>query len=292
MRPVLMRHVQADKGSYKAWCNSSPYRHNPWHYHPECEVTRVVKGSGTLYIGDRMIDYAEDDIIFIGPNLPHEWRSDYASDRDTYSSSHAVHFNHNLFGQGFFDLEEVSQLNNLFKKSDRGLKIYCTETKSQVSSKLAEVLDCSGILKICKLLEILHAISNCSEMDSLSSAGYSNTFDFSQVGRLNRIYDFVARNFRDRILLEEVAALVNMTKTSFCRYFKKRTHKSFTTYLNEVRIGYACKLLLEGEMSIAAVAFDAGFGNISNFNRTFKRLKEMTPSEFVLKFGGQEVMGA
>lgn len=284
MKPLLMRHVQASNGSFKVWANGSPYMHNPWHYHPECELTFIQEGKGTLYIGDRMIEYSANDFILLGPNLPHEWRSDYEESPDYHSRSLAIHFNRDLFGSGFYQLPEVSSINMILDKANRGLKIENPKTKAKVKKKLVKLYSSEGISRICKLLDILDVISRSPGLSYLASSSFTNATDYSQSKRLNIVYDYVKENFRNPISIREVAQLINMIDSSFCRYFKERTNKSFIAYLNEVRIGYACRLLLEGELNISQVAYESGFSNISNFNKNFKNIKSITPSQFIKEY--------
>src|SRR5690606_24092060 len=153
--------------------------------------------------------------------------------------------------------------------------------KLQLKKVIDELLEAQGAPKIYKILEILHLISQCPKLTYLSSNSFADSIDQSQDHRINQVYAFVMKNFTRPITIEEMATLINMTPTSFCRFFKDRTHKQFVQYLTEVRIGYACRLLLEGELSISQVAYASGFGNLSHFNKQFKNIKQMTPTQFV-----------
>jgi len=284
MKPILMRHVESSSGSFKVWSNGGPYVHNPWHYHPECELTFIQKGKGTLYIGDRMLDYGEDEFILLGPNLPHEWRSEITDNPDNHSRSLAIHFNKDLFGQSFYQLPEVATINQVLSKAERGLKIENSKTKSIIKKKLSKLYTSVGIKRVCKLLEILDVIAKSPDTTFLASSSFTSATDYSQSRRLNKVYEHVKNNFKRPITIMEVANTINMTESSFCRYFKERTNKSFISYLNEVRIGYACRLLLEGEISISQIAYESGFSNISNFNKHFKNIKSVTPTKFVNEY--------
>lgn len=277
-----MRHIESSNESFKVWKNSSPYLHNPWHYHPEVEITLITRGDGILFIGDKILKYNQDDLIMIGGNLPHEWRSNNDEIEDYYSECIAVHFNKDFTGEEFYNIPEALAINYLFELAKRGIIIKCEATKKIVTSKLMHLIEAKGIERICILFSILNCVSSCQNIELLSSSGFFSSINETRNDRINQIYKYVIGNFKNQISTDSVAKEVNMTKTSFCRFFKSRTSKSFIRYLNQIRVGYACKLLLEDNYSIAEIAYDSGFENISNFNKQFKKIKDITPSQFIM----------
>lgn len=281
MKPRLMRHSEPLNESFKIWKNGNPYRHNPWHYHPECEITYIYKGKGSLFVGDQMVDYGDNELIMTGPNLPHEFRSDIIENPDFHSQSVSIHFSQYFLGEYFYELPEVTIIKDLLVHSAQGVRIDDSSVKQQLKKVIDELLEAEGAPKIYKVLEILHIISQCRKLTYLASNSFVDSIDQSQDHRINQVYAFVMKNFTKTITVEETATLINMTPTSFCRFFKDRTHKQFIQYLTEVRIGYACRLLLGGELSISQVAYTSGFGNLSHFNKQFKNIKQMTPSQFI-----------
>ena len=285
MKPVLMRHVETPPDdSFKSWENACPYLHNPWHYHPECEITYVNRGSGVLFIGDQVLNYKQDTLIMIGPNLPHEWRSDSKENPDFHSQTFAVHFNKNFPGPDFYKIPEAAAVNQLFEQSVRGIQVKDEHTKQIVKEKLVQLLSTRGLERISLLFSIFDHIVSCDNLELLSSLVFVNSIDEGQNHRMNQIYKYVMSHFKDQISVEEIAEEVHMTTTSFCRFFKQRTNKSFIQYVNDIRIGYACKLLLEGDYNISQIAYESGFENLSNFNKQFKKIKNLTPRQFALNF--------
>lgn len=276
-----MRHIESTHESFKTWQNANPYVHNPWHYHPECEITYINKGRGVLFIGDRVLNYKEDTLIFIGPNLPHEWRSDNKEEPDLFSLSTAVHFNISFPGNEFYKIPEANLINQLMELSCRGIKVQNKNSKRKVKKKLLLLLTTEGIERINILFSILNHIAVCPQKEFLSSQSFVTSIGEGQHQRMNQVYKYVMANFKEQISVKHLAEKVNMTDTSFCRFFKKRTNKPFIQYLNEIRVGYACKLLLEENYSISQIAYECGFGNLSNFNKQFKKIKKMTPSEYI-----------
>ena len=287
MKPVLMRHVEAYSESFKSWKNEKPYRHNPWHYHPECEITFIIKGSGILFIGDRVLNYSENELVLIGPNLPHEWRSNIKEEPDNYSQSIAVHFKPGSLGNDLYKIPEMQPINLLLDHSVRGIAVQYHPVKETVKNKLLQLIETEGIERISLLLSILNSIACTEKIDFLSSTGFVDSIQNDHDHRINKVYKYVMTNFKNQLSIDQIAAEISMTSTSFCRFFKKRTNKSFVQYVNEIRVGYACKLLYEDKFSISQVAFECGFDNLSNFNKQFKKIKQVTPSQFISQISGK-----
>lgn len=283
MKPVLMRHIETTTQSFKAWRNSSPYLHNPYHYHPELEITIIIKGKGILFVGDKIQNYGENELFLIGSNLPHEWRSDFKQNADFYSQSIAVHFMKNLPGINFDQIPEAVAIKKLFEQSVRGIKIEEPRIIEFVKEKLLLLMDMEGIERISLLFSILNAIASTSELEILSSPTFVNSFGDGENHKIVQVFKYMIANFKDHISVDQMAKHLNMEPTSFCRFFKRRTNKSFIQYLNEIRIGYSCKLLIEDNHNISEVAYESGFENISHFNKQFKKIIKLTPKEFISK---------
>jgi AraC-like DNA-binding protein len=281
MNPVLMRHVETTNESFKSWKNGHPYLHNPWHYHPEVEITLITNGEGVLFIGDKILNYRQNELILIGPNLPHEWRSDIQQRDDFYSECIALHFNKNFPGDDFYKIPEAGHINHLFDLSLQGIRVTEEAAKDFIKEKLLLLIETKGIERIGILFSILNRIAISSDIELLSSSGFVSSINERQNSRMNLIYKYAISHFKNPISVDLVAQQMNMTTSSFCRFFKERTNKSFMKYINELRVGYACRLLLEEKGTISEIAYGSGFENISNFNKQFKKIKEITPSQFL-----------
>lgn len=281
MKPVLMRHIETTTESFKAWRNGGPYLHNPWHYHPELELTVILKGRGTLFVGDKIMNYNENELFLIGSNLPHEWRSDIKREDDFYSECIAVHFIRNFPGIDFDKIIEAMPIRDLLEKSLRGIKIIDARTIRYVREKLLLLIGVKGIERINILFSILDAIAHSKKIEQLSSHSFVNSIEEGHNQKIIQVYKYLIANFKNPITVNEVASHVHMTSTSFCRFFRKRTHKSFTQYVNEIRVGYSCKLLIEKNCNINEAAYESGFENLSNFNKQFKKVKKITPTEYI-----------
>ena len=246
------------------------------HQHDEIQVSYIAKGEGTLVVGDTINYYKEGDILAIGSNLPHVFKSDAST--NIQSEMLTLFFSKDAFGKIFFQLEELRELKPFFKKVDYGFKV---SSKSKILETLfSQLAKSSQLTRFIILLEILKTLSK-SKTQALSSFIYDKKYTDSEGKRMRNVLDFTMQNYHQQISLNDIAQVSAMTKNAFCKYFKKRTNKSYFTFLNELRIENACKLLLSKEgFSIAEIAEKSGFNNISNFNRQFKSVKKMAPSEY------------
>ncbi len=260
------------------------------HYHAELQLTIILKRTGTLIVGDKICPFDEGDVFHLGSELPHVYR-DTKPVNESYNSMgvHAIsiYFKLNSFGENFFDLPENFLIKNLLQKSSRGIK-FKGEITQEIKKEMLSLKSRKGADLLITFFTILNALSKSKEMKCLTSISFMNKKDDSESKRVQDIFKHVTNNFSREISLDEISKLSNMSVTSFCRFFKQRTRKTFTTFVNEVRIGYACKELLYKNFNINEVAYHCGFNNISNFNRQFKEVTGLTPSEYAKKMTSQD----
>ncbi|WP_293293977.1 AraC family transcriptional regulator [Allomuricauda sp.] len=250
------------------------------HQHGEIQISYVEKGSGTLIVGDRINDYKAGDILVIGSYIPHVFRSDARHKEE--SLMHTLFFNQDAFGKDFFQLADLSSTQNFFKKAEFGMMVLTQKTK--IIPLFDSLSKQSKVEQISSLLLIIHYI-NKSKTVPLSSFIYRKSFSDDEGKRMGKVYDYAMEKYGENITLEEIAETANMTKNAFCRYFKKRTNKTFFQFLIEIRIENACKLMLkQPELSIGTIAEQCGFNNIANFNRKFKTYKHCTPTQYRAQF--------
>ena len=259
----------------------------PWHYHPAIEIMYITRGVGTRFVGDCIEQYEEGDVCIIGPNLPHEWRNDDAyfdKKSDLRATCICLFFKREIFDPNFIRLPEMNNIRDLIERSRRGLK-FTGNSKIEITRFIRESVNDVGVRKVTNLLTLLEMMAISTEYELLASVGFTNSVNSEDFERFNKVYKFLVKNFATSIRLEEVAALVGLTPTAFCRYFKERTKKTFVEYLNEMRIGYSKKLLLENKMKISTISGEVGFPNLSNFISQFKKVTGMSPSQFQKQFG-------
>lgn len=250
------------------------------HLHPEYQLFLVLKGRGTRFIGDNIKPFNPGDLVFTGPNLPHLWRNDPEDDKiSSKTLGIVIYFPGDFLGNIINIKEELENIRLLFEKAGRGLEIY-GRTNKAVSKMMQELLHAKGALRIIILLQILNTIAESTDCLPVTHVNYIPINNKTESDRMNKIYHYVTRNFRHKVSLEAVAELVNMTPTSFSRYFKSRVNKSFSDFLKELRIDYARKLLNENKTSIHSVSYDSGYTTISNFNKQFKEVTGKTPLQY------------
>ncbi|HEX8548409.1 MAG TPA: AraC family transcriptional regulator [Cytophagaceae bacterium] len=281
MKPVLEYLRPEAEESFFAKGFDLPYFGTPWHYHPEFELVMIVKSNGKRFIGNFVSDFQDGDITFLGPNLPHFYRngpSYYKGDPAFRAHSIVIHFLEDSLGKDLLALPQVRKLRHLFERSQQGIDIL-GDTKKKVCEKMMKLLQLSGMKRLICLLEILELLADTTEYKLISGPGIvgNNALD---TDRLNSIFQFVLENYTREITLEEVANKIHMTRTSFCRFFKERTKRTFSSLLMDVRLNQAAKLLMESKESIVQISYECGYSNLSNFNRQFKGKHNMSPREY------------
>jgi AraC-like DNA-binding protein len=259
-----------------------PYFDSEFHFHGECQLVYIIKGSGKRIVGDSIEYFTENELVFLGPNIPHVW---YNAGGAAHPSKHSGSQSLSLFiAPGrlkdiLVAFGEAHKSASLLHKGQRGMFI-TGQTKKELVGLLTEAASLKGIARVAVLFQILHILISTNEYSFLASATYENRLQFRDNDRMNRVYHYLLENFQDEIQLSQVAEVAGMNPNAFCRYFKSRTQKSCTSFINELRISYACKLLSENDVSITSVAFECGFNNVSNFNRAFRMIKKISPSQY------------
>ncbi len=237
----------------------------------------VLEGSGTRFIGDHVKQFKKGEITFSGPNLPHLWRSDH--DETTLAKGIVVYFGGNLISENLMQKEEMIKLRQLFKRSFRGMDITGT-TAEKVGALLKNLIHLNGFDRVLQVLQILNLLAKSREYTLLASPGYTNTLKEGDTDRMNKVYAYVMKHFNEKISVSELAALTNMTPTSFSRYFKSHANKTFSEFLSEIRIGHACKLLIDKKRNSSQACYESGFQTLSNFNKQFKAVMKRTPTAY------------
>ncbi|MER3317903.1 MAG: AraC family transcriptional regulator [Allomuricauda sp.] len=250
------------------------------HQHGEIQISYVEKGAGSLIVGDSINEYKAGDILVIGSFIPHVFRSDTRIKEE--SLMHTLFFDQDSFGKDFFRLTDLSSIQNFFDKSEFGMLIH--SRKRNIIPLFHALSHQNKVEQIASLLMIINQI-NKSKTTPLSSFVYRKSYTDDEGKRMSKVYDYVMEHYQDPITLDEIAEKANMSKNAFCRYFKKRTNKTFFQFLIEIRIENACKLIIKNpELAIAVIAEQCGFNNIANFNRKFKAFKHCTPTQYRNQF--------
>jgi len=280
MRAALQKSPISENCVFEIKRLTAPYFDPNWHFHPEYQLFLVLKGAGTRFIGDHVSPFNNGDLVFTGPNLPHLWQSDheyFKENNDLTTEGIVIYFPENFLGKDFLQKNEMYKIKQLFQKAQRGMEILGDASQHGM-------VTVSDFDRVLMLLSLLNILANSSEYKLLASDGYSNSMKETETDRMNRVHAYVMKNFREKISLDEVAAIANMSSTSFSRYFKVHANKTFSDFLTEIRIGYSCKLLTGQRMTVSQICYDSGFNTLSNFNRQFKAVTHYSPLEYRKKY--------
>jgi AraC-like DNA-binding protein len=259
-----------------------------WHFHPEYELTLIAEGTGRRFVGDHIGEFERGDLVLLGPNLPHTWHSASLKGPGRCAAAYAQ-FTHHFMGECFFERPELTEVRRMLQRSSRGLKL-SGEAAEEAAARLLAMDGKPPLKQLTELLLILDLLAREAKATELSSPAFVPALRSSDRQRMERISRFIDERASGPIALEEAAKVAHMSVSAFSRFFRRTTGKRFIGYVNEVRIGMACRMLIETDRSIAEIALAAGFGNLSNFNRRFLQIKRMRPREYRRQFAADGVM--
>ena len=262
-----------------------PYFYSDWHYHPELELVYIINGEGTRFVGDNIDRFESGDLVLLNSNLPHVWKSDeeyFKPESKKMVAAIVIHFQIDFLGDQLWKVPEFLAINKLLESSRSGISFHIPPLHP-IKKLLINIPNLSLFERLLSLLTILDQLSAIEKQKNLSGISYIENSLQNKSERLDKINNFIINNFKNEIQLEKVAAIANMTVASLCRYFKKKTRKTLTEFINEVRIGYACKLLIDGKYSISEICYLCGYNNPSYFNRQFKKIIRLSPGQYLAK---------
>lgn len=258
------------------------YLDNPFHFHHLCELVWIEKSFGKRVVGDNVDNFSDGDLVLMSPNLPHIWQNDsifFRKKKGYRSKAIVIYFPSDFVSNLSDDPLVIRPVEELTHRASRGLRFYGL-THQKVTNILSNISNSNGLKKIIDFLNIIEILSQSKEYEYLASITFKNMYDEKDTDRINTVYKFLMSNFHREISLQEIANVSHMSPTAFCRYFKSRTQKSFTQFLNELRVGHASKLLHDKSYSISDVCYESGFNNFTNFNKFFKAITKETPSNY------------
>ncbi len=263
-----------------------PHFTYPWHFHPEFEILYVIEGTGTSFVADTIEVFESGDLALIGSNLPHFWRSDeiYMNNTDGLRIKYIViQFPPEFLKDEIANYPEYHLIGELFERASHGIR-FSTDYVKKISKKLLKISRISGFERIILLQELLQELAKTKEYKLLAGELYHYESHSFTNFRLTKVIQFLSTNYQRKIELEKVAGIANMHPAAFCRFFKEKTGKPLSEFVNDLRIGYACRLIIDGKLSVSQISFESGFNNLSNFNRTFKKHTGFTPTNYFEEF--------
>jgi len=250
----------------------------PYHFHPEYELTLITEGFGKRYVGTNMQDYFPGDLVLLGSNLPHCWKTEKKAGI-LYSGSVVIQFKHDFMGNEFFERPELKLIQQLLNNSKHGIQF--TGNTISIRDSIADLPnENNSFNKFLKTLKILHQLAQHSEFVLLDQQNTYPDLSLTERERINAVIAYIVENFQNNISLADVAATANMTPPAFCKYFKKISRKTFIEAVTDYRIDFALKQLVHTEKSIAQIGFESGFNDISNFHKTFKARMRLSPLSY------------
>ena len=248
-----------------------------WHFHPEVELTRIVRSRGRRLVGDSVEDYADGDLVLVGPELPHTWQSEPG--RRGPHEAVVLQFAPAFLGRDFLERPELLGVRRLLDRARRGLR-FEGRTAREAGRRLDAMDGLDGFARLRSLLDVLARLAAERRPRPLASPGYAPPARRGDPSRIDRVCRFLAGRYLGDVSLAEAASLAHLSPSAFCRYFKARTGQTLVDYLNELRVGHACRLLLETDRPVADVAFASGFRNLAHFNRRFLALRGRPPRDY------------
>lgn len=281
MEPICYKVPRQKPETVRAEYWDLPYFYEPVHFHDECQLTYIIEGEGILFLGDKLDRFKKGDLYLIGPRLPHVFRNDpsyFKEDSNLRAKAITIFFLKDALMAMFDKIPEAYNIERLLENSNLGVRL-TNENAHRVLPNMKNLLKLNGIQKVFELLIAISRISIDKNVEIIST-GAPLILEEEDSIKLNKVFDFISKKFNERISLKEVSSLVCMTPTSFCRYFKRRTQKTFSQYLIEVRISNACKYLVESQYNVAETCYSSGYNNISNFHRHFISITGMTPNKY------------
>jgi AraC-like DNA-binding protein len=246
-----------------------------WHYHPEYELTLISKGSGTRLVGDSYHKFQDGDLVLLPPSLPHTWISETNSNE--YCQAIVIQFSKTFVDQ-LLGFSELSSISKLFEKSARGLAFHYPKNNDliQLLQKMIQSNEVVGFSKFIQVLDLLVS----KKSTAISSLHYKPLKGNENQQRINQVFQYVQNNFKETVSLEQAASMIHLSVSAFCKFFKRTSGKTFSDYTNEIRIPYACQMLIETDLSISEIAATSGFDSMSYFNRVFLKKKNIQPAQF------------
>jgi AraC-like DNA-binding protein len=286
MKPVNIKLTQSPQTSFKFKKIKLDSLEFNWHCHPEYEIMFMYGSKGKRFIGDSLSYYDEGNLFFIGPNLPHTWfsRAGTMGPRKKHEAI-LIQFVENFAGLKVHEVPELYTLEQLFNSAVRGVQ-FKGKTRDQVAKLIFQMDSQEGLGRLISLISILDILGRADKKDIeiLSSIEFTRRLQPNDQSRIDRVCKYINDNYKNQLRLEDAASIINMSTPAFSRFFKKYTGKTFVNYVNSLRIGWACKLLIESDMNVTEISYEVGFNNLSNFNRRFFERHKINPRDYRKQF--------
>jgi AraC-like DNA-binding protein len=251
----------------------------PWHVHPEYELILVLQGAGYRIVGDNISRLAAGDLVLVGPGLPHIWQDEPGPGGRRSVHFILIQFEEECLADGLLRFPAMEPVRKLLHRAAQGLHIVGA-TRSRVSALMKHMTEIKGMERVLCFFQILAVLAASEDCRAIASASFAANSSLYDQERMDRVFQFLNRQIGQEVHLSQAAEIVHLSEGAFSRFFREHTGRTFPQFINELRIGRACSLLMESNLNITEVAYECGFTNLSNFNRQFLRLKGLSPREF------------
>ena len=272
--PIIARHYDYDKFTF------------PWHVHNEFEIIYVKESYGERFVADNMETFHSYDLTLVGHSVPHYMKSapEYENGNKTLRVKGVIiQFEEDFMAHAINNYADLSHIKKLLDESERGIHFSYPEN-SEIIRCIEQMPESKGTMRIINLLHLLDLMANFTDKRYLGSVHFCQSVSLTMDSRMEKILNFLIAHYKEDIDLNEISSIVAMNASSFCRYFKEKSGKTFTEYILDLRIGQACKLLVENKMDVVQISLECGFNTITHFNRIFKRNTGFTPTEYRKQF--------
>ncbi len=269
------------ENSFKAFEYKSNHFDASWHFHPEYELTYIVKGKGVRYVGNNVQQFEEGDFVLLGSNLPHCWIDSPENEDGVHSI--VFQFDEDLIGKGWLQKKEFKNINLLLEKANKGIRFNPIENH-KIIRRLVKSVKKAPFEKLIQFLKILNNLSKTQYSESLASIDFSPNLNTKANKRIDMVHAYVQEHYSTKIKLEEISSLVAMSEGAFCRFFKKTLNKSFFTFLNEYRVSIACSMLIETNKQVNQIAYECGYETTSLFFKQFQKFVGTTPLAYKKRY--------
>lgn len=285
MSASLERIKRTENESFSIGIFQDNFEECTWHYHDNYEISFITEGTGKRIVADSIEEFYPGDLVFIGKNIPHVWIADKDYDSPTQRKLEMVYlqFSDDALNAGILSLPEFQYVEKALNLSERGIQIK-DQTLNEASDLMLQLPYLSSFDRMIVFLELMNLIGKNDSLVQLASNDYISKRFTTKNKRIETIHQYLMNNYREEVDLGKIADLVNMAEGSLCRFFKSEMQMTVFEYLNKIKVDYACKLLMDKKLSMADVALDSGFNNISHFNKQFKRITSSTPLKYSTRF--------
>jgi AraC-like DNA-binding protein len=281
MKPVFESIAPLPASSLKAFFQEKDEFDSPWHFHPQFELTYILQSSGLRYVGNSMEHFEDDDLVLLGPNLPHCWKN--VGQSACKAQAIVIQWDLNVLGNNWLEQPEFREIKNMLALSEKGIQFPKTVAR-EMKEQITAMPDTAPFEKLMCFLNVLKSLSDKDNFQVLCEHNFAIKTESSQSDRINAVYQYVNQHYGAKIMLKDVAGYLHMSEENFSRFFSKVMKKNFFTFLNEFRLNIACKLLIETDMQVKQISYTCGYETLPFFYRQFKRFKQVSPLQFRLKY--------